>query len=166
MNTNKKHIETGFKTPDNYFDAFENNLFEQLQLEKETGFTAPESYFENLDAILLEKIEQQKKAKVISLINKKQLLYISSIAAALVFAFFIIKPNDTNPLSFDNIEYAEFEDYLNTEELDISPTELADLFEIDTNDLNTLSFVTLENEALLNYLSEEMTSDDYYDNEL
>lgn len=166
MDNNKKHLKSGFKTPEDYFNTLEDNLYEQLSIDTKTGFKVPKNYFENLDAILLEKIEQQKKTKVISLINKKQLLYISSIAAALVFAFFIVKPNDTNPLSFNNIEYAAFEDYLNTEELDVSPTELADLFEIDTNDLNTISFVTLENEALLNYLSEEMTSDDYNDNEL
>lgn len=166
MDNTKKHIKTGFKTPDNYFNTFEDTLYEQLSINTKTGFEAPKDYFEDLEEKLLKKIEQPKKSKLISLVNKKQFLSFSSIAAAFIIAFFIVKPSELNPLNFNDIEYADYEDYLNTEELDISSNELVELLEIDSEDLNNISFVTIENENILNYLSDETTSDDFYDNEL
>ena len=58
------------------------------------------------------------------------------------------------------------EEYINTEILDISAVELADLYEVETNDLDNISFLNIEDDNILEYLSEETTSDDYYDSEL
>ena len=68
----------GFKTPDNYFQSFEDKLFERLN-EKETiegindsGFTIPEDYFESLDGKILNKI---KDKPVVKLKKKKSILF-------------------------------------------------------------------------------------------
>jgi len=162
-------LETGFSTPDNYFDNFEEKLSHKISIEentqKQTGFVAPENYFDNLDNEILNKITTTE-TKVIKLFSKKQFLYIASIAAILVLSFFILNPSNSNSPTFDDIEYAAFEEYLNTEDLDISALELADLYEIETNELDNISFLSIEDENILDYLSEETTSDDYYDNEL
>jgi len=205
MNKNSKHINTGFSTPDNYFNDFEEKLLSKLSIEKseselpletgfttpndyfenfeetvlhtlsakennlstqkQTGFVAPESYFDNLDNEILNKTTATE-TKVIKLFSKKQFLYIASIAAILVLSFFILNPSNSNLPTFEDIEYAAFEEYLNTEELDISALELADLYGVDSNELNTISFLSIDDENILDYLSDETTSDDYFDSEL
>lgn len=165
MNTNKNHIKTGFKTPDNYFDVFENNILEQLKFEKKTGFTVPENYFDTLESDVLKRIEPSK-TKVISFISKKQLAYISTIAATLVFCFFVLKPSDMQNITFDDIEYSAYEDYFSIEDINITSDELAEMFDINSNDLDEISFSKIEDDNILNYLSEETISEDYFDNNL
>ena len=165
-------LETGYKTPDKYFSNFEESVLHQLSdvknninTQKQTGFVAPESYFDNLESEILNKITATEP-KVINLFSKKQFLYVASIAAILILSFFILNPINSNLPTFDDIEYAAFEEYLNTEDLDISALELAELYEVDSNDLNNISFLSFDDENILEYLSDETTSDDYYDNEL
>jgi len=205
MNKNNKHIKTGFTTPDDYFNNFEEKLLNKLSVEesesdlpletgfttpdnyflnleetvlhtlsveennsntqKQTGFVAPKNYFDNLDDEILNKVTTTE-TKVIKLFSKKQFLYVASIAAIFVFGFFILNPSNSNLPTFDDLEYAAFEEYLNTEDLDISALELADLYEIETNELDNISFLNIEDKNILDYLSDETTSDDYYDNEL
>jgi|GEM_PF-334522 len=162
-------LETGFATPDSYFVNFEEKLSHKISIEentqKQTGFVAPENYFDNLDNEILNKITTTE-TKIIKLFSKKQFLYVASIAAILVLSLFILNPSNSNLPTFDDIEYVAFEEYLNTEDLDISALELADLYEIETNELDNISFLNIEDESILEYLSEETTSDDYYDSEL
>ena len=165
MNTNKKHTKTGFKTPENYFDAFENNLFEQLQIETKTGFKVPDNYFDTLETDVLKQIEPSK-TKVISLINRKQLAYISTIAAALVLSFFLLKPSDLQELTFDDIEYSTYEDYFSIEDINITYNELAEMYDINSTDLDDISFSNIEENNIIEYLSEETISDDYFNNDL
>ena len=202
MNKNNKHIKTGFTTPDDYFNHFEEKVLKQLSIkenettlpletgfttpndyftnleeklfhkisteediQKETGFKAPDNYFDNLDNEILNKVTVTE-TKVIKLFSKKQYLYVASIAAVLILSFFILNPINSNSLTFDDIEYAAFEEYLNTENIDISALELADLYEVDSNELDNISFLSIDDENILDYLSDETTSDDYYDSEL
>jgi len=205
MNKNNRHIKTGFTTPENYFNNFDEKLLKKLSIEKsestlplETGFKAPDDYFENFEETVLHTLSVEKntlstqkhtgfvapenyfdnleheilnkttttETKVVKLFSKKQFLYVTSIAAILVFSFFILNPKNSNSLTLDDIEYAAFEEYLNTEDLDISPLELAELYEVDSNELNNISFLSIEDENILDYLSDETTSDDYFDSEL
>jgi hypothetical protein len=165
MNDNKKHIKTGFKTPEDYFNTFETNLFEQLQIETKTGYKIPENYFDTLEDDVLKKIKPPK-TKVISLIGRRQLAYISTIAAMLVFSFFILKPSDIQKLTFDDVEYTAFEEYLSDENIDISANELAELYNINTSDLDDIYFSNIEEDNILEYLSDETISEDYFDSEL
>lgn len=162
-------LKTGFTTPTSYFTNLEEKLLHKISVKedtkKETGFIAPDDYFDNLDGEILHKITATE-TKVIKLFSKKQLLYVASIAAVGILSLFIINPNNSNLPTFEDIEYAAFEEYLNTEDLDISGLELAELYEIDTNDLNNISFLSIDDENILDYLSDETTSDDYYDSEL
>lgn len=171
MHTDNKHIKTGFKTPDNYFESFDEKLLNKLsiktdvQVENKTGFKVPEGYFDSFEKELMNKIKKTEP-KVISIFNKKNFYYVASVAAILIFSLFIINPTYSDPITFDNLEYASIEEYINTESLDISAMELADLYGVETNDLDNISFLEIDDENILEYLSEETTSDDYYDNEL
>lgn len=205
MSNNKKHIKTGFTTPEKYFKNFDEKMLSKLSTETikvklpdNSGFKTPISYFINyeekiLDNILIEhdQISKNKitgfivpedyfysfeeelfkkvaipETKIIWLFSIKNIFTAVSIAAIFILSFFIIKPNSTNTLTFDDIEYAALENYLNTEDIDISALELVDLYNVDTNQLNNISFFKIEDENILEYLSDETTSDDYYDYEL
>jgi hypothetical protein len=99
----------GFKTPDNYFQSFEDKLFERLN-EKETiegindsGFTIPEDYLESLDSKILNKIKDKPVRK---LNTRKVFYYVSGIAASLLLMFSIFMNGDgkTQELSAEMVE--------------------------------------------------------------
>ena len=110
MNTNNKHIKTGFNTPDNYFDSFEEKLLNKLSIEPEinlvdeTGFKIPEGYFDTFEEELLNKIENPE-TKVISFFNRRKLYYVAGVAAILIISLFIINPTYSDPITFDDLEY-------------------------------------------------------------
>ncbi len=117
MNKNKLHNikDSGFKAPENYFDGLEDSIMDQIKLHEkieDTGFKSPDNYFDLLEDKIIDRVKHEPK--VISLFNKRNLLYASSIAAALVimFSIFINK----SELTFDDLETASIENYLNEEE--------------------------------------------------
>ena len=58
--------ETGFKTPKNYFEKFEDKIFLKLsedKFPKESGFETPHLYFDNIDEKILEIVILKKKMK-------------------------------------------------------------------------------------------------------
>lgn len=126
---NKKlhHIKsTGFKTPDDYFESFDEKIFSKLNPEsqldsiKETGFKVPNNYFESLKNTNL----GENETKVIQLFSKRNIIYVSSIAAAILLLFnlsiFESKP------TFDNLDTETVENYFIDE--NISSYEIAALF--------------------------------------
>lgn len=116
----------GFKTPNDYFESFDEKIFSKLNTEsqlnsiKETGFKVPDYYFESLnDKILNNNLEN----KVIQLLSRRNLVYISGIAAAILLLF-NLSLFDNKP-SFDNLENESVENYIFDE--DISSYEIAAL---------------------------------------
>ena len=120
---------TGFKTPDAYFESFDKNLInklkEQTKFDKleSSGFEVPIDYFKNIEETILAKVSKSKGPKVISLFTKRNIIYVSSIAAAvlLLFNLSIFKSN----LSFDSLDSETVENYMINE--DISFYEIASL---------------------------------------
>lgn len=120
---------TGFEVPKDYFDAFDEKLLNKIAKEesitkiKSTGFKTPEGYFDNLEERIIQNVSEEKETKVISLINKKTIVYISSIAAAilLLFNLSIFKKN----IVVDDIETETVVNYIIDE--DISSYEIAAL---------------------------------------
>lgn len=154
-NKNLKHIKsTGFKIPKDYFENFEGRLFEKIDTKEvipvtKTGFKTPEDYFENLeDRIILENRSKEKEAKVISLFNKKTILYASSIAAA-VLLLFNLSIFDKG-VTVDDLDTATVENYILDE--DISSYELASLFSEELPTEDHLIDYDLDEEHLEDYL--------------
>ena len=82
------HIKsTGFKTPDKYFESFENNLFDHLNKEesiagiKTSGYTVPKDYFDSVEDHVFGKLNTENKS-VIRLQSRKTFYYIAGIAAS------------------------------------------------------------------------------------
>ncbi len=149
MQNNNKHIKTGFKIPDNYFNKFENKLFDELKLNSETGFSVPKDYFANAsDKIIMDNL---KPIPVITLFSRKNIMYTSSIAAALVLGFFILFPKE-NKLNFDDVTYASLMEYSSDEFT--NSYEIIVLSEMNNDDLKGLSEIPVDDNILLEYLYE------------
>jgi len=63
-----EHIKkSGFKTPKDYFETFEDSVFTKMASEKfpkKEGFQSPEGYFDSIDNKVLEKLRLEKEKKV------------------------------------------------------------------------------------------------------
>ncbi|GAA4239049.1 hypothetical protein GCM10022291_31860 [Postechiella marina] len=82
--------DSGFKVPKDYFSNLEDRLMSEIKLNqtvKDSGFKAPDDYFNTLESNILSKVSKKEPTKVIPLFNKKNLLYITSIAAAVLLLF-------------------------------------------------------------------------------
>lgn len=141
--------ETGFKTPQDYFNAFEDDLKIKIateQFPKKAGFNTPEGYFDSIDAKNL--IPQNEKGKVISLLSWKSVSLVASIAAVLIILFNLKNTNDN--LNFETLETAQIENYLIDEQVDLE--ELAMMLPEET--LTLYTFLELEQENVEDYLME------------
>ena len=119
---NIKH--SGFKVPDNYFETLEDQLFSEIKLKNtidDAGFKIPENYLSNLENTIISKVKEEKTGKVITLFNRKKLIYISGVAAAVLLLFtltFNSKSNNWNNLDFEMVEnYMITEDVLDSYEI-------------------------------------------------
>ena len=129
----------------------------QIKLDEkieDTGFKVPDNYFESLDDKILDKVNHTPK--VISLFTKRNLFYVSSIAAAFVLMFNIIGNNKV--LTFDDLEMTSIENYLSEE--DFSSYEFASL--LTEEELTTNNFIDtdLTDESLVDYLLQNATIED------
>ena len=132
---------TGYKTPDDYFESFDEKIFSKLNIEspldsiKETGFKVPDNYFESFTDAILDK----KESKVIQLFSKTNLIYISSIAAAILLLF-NLSIFDNKP-TFGNLDIETVESFIEDE--NISSYEIAALLteeQIEENIIIDYSF--------------------------
>lgn len=163
MKKNKLHNikSTGFKTPDHYFESFEDNLFERLT-EKESiagiensGYTVPKDYFKTIENKIISKLITKEKP-VITLRPRTTFYYVAGIAASFVLLFSLVF-NNTDALSIDTIETSSLEGYLFQE--DYTNDELAFLFvgsEISEADFINVS---ISEETLNQYLDNTDTED-------
>lgn len=146
---------TGFKTPQDYFESFDERLLEQLNKEdtiegiEAPGFQVPTDYFNSFEDKLFEKINNHQKP-VINLRSRKTFYYVAGIAASLMLALAIFVNKDNNSaLSVEMVE-----SYLENSDLD--SYELAEL--LSDADLLEEDFIIIEtnyNEGYLeNYLLE------------
>ncbi|WP_460219601.1 hypothetical protein [Psychroserpens sp. MEBiC05023] len=146
---------SGFKTPKNYFSQLEEQIFNEVHLIDKTetsGFETPDGYFDTVEQNILANITKENDTKVISLMQWKKVMYVGAVAACLVLMFNIIFQG-SEPLTFETIETAAIEDYLEDE--DYSGDELASLLTED--ELNKDNFID-------NKLSEENIEDYLLDN--
>ena len=153
--------KSGFKTPPGYFEGFEQELLEKMELsetlgeKKSAGFKAPEGYFDGLEDELFEKVTKTEP-KVRKLVTKEVFLYAASIAA-MVIAFastFYINPETQT--SWENLELSVMESYIDNNNIDLSTGEISNyIFQqgyiVDDTDLDKV-----DSEAMMNYLDENL----------
>jgi hypothetical protein len=151
MKKGKKH--TGFGTPDDYFDQFEDRLFTKMSeghIPKETGFKTPEGYFDELDVRLLKEIEQSKDStKIIPLFTRRTLLYAASIAACAIIIFSLMNNSETIT-HIDDIEISSIETFIDEGMLGYDINDVTAL--LDEEDIFNSIDDQLNNELLEEYI--------------
>ncbi|ARV08887.1 hypothetical protein BTO05_04270 [Winogradskyella sp. PC-19] len=125
MKEDKLHSvnSTGFKTPKDYFESFDEKLMQRLNEEKlmegisSPGFTVPKDYFASVETEILNKVTSESNTKVVRLFSRKQLYFVSGIAASLLLMLAIFNGSTTEELSVEMVEsYFESSD-INSYEL-------------------------------------------------
>lgn len=139
--------ETGFKVPQNYFEAFEDTILNEVKLKSivsQSGLKIPKGYLDNFN------VSVKEETKVISIFNKKNIIFVSSIAAAIIL-FFSLNIFNTSTTTLDDIDTASVDDYI-LNETEIS--ELTTLFQ--DSDLSEAQFIdyTLSDEALDSFIED------------
>ncbi|WP_370478255.1 hypothetical protein [Tamlana flava] len=150
--------ETGFKVPNDYFNNLEDVVMAQIKLSEKvshSGFKTPSGYFDTLEDRIIEKTSVKKATKVISLFNKKNLIYVSGVAAAvlLLFNLSIFERDPWSSLDTETVEnYLLDENIVDSYELAslMTEEELAesDFTDVDFDDENVETY-------LLNHLDVE-----------
>jgi hypothetical protein len=146
--------KTGFKTPNLYFDSFDERLLEQLDHNdliegvRNTGFTTPKDYFDSIELNTLEKLNNQE-TPVIKLKSRTLFYSLVGIAAsiAIVLSVFLSKKE---MLSLETIETVAIENYLYQE--DYTGDDLASLFTEGNISETDFIDITISDELLNQYL--------------
>jgi len=166
----KLHINknSGFTTPQDYFDTFEDRLFEKLQAEtvipKETGFTIPDSYFDGLEDSLANELfpSEENETKVVPLYAKKKYLkYIGYAAAACVLFLGAITffSDSTTIISMDDVVNSEINTFIDDDLIAMNNYELMTAFEEENIDISSIFEVNLNETETIDYL--ENSTDPY-----
>jgi len=154
--------ETGFKAPKDYFNNLEDTILSGIKLKEassDSGFKTPKDYFETLEDRIIEKTSTESTPKVISLFNRKHLIYITSVAAA-VLLLFNLSVFKTTP-TWASLDTETVEDYMINENA-IDSYEIASL--LTTEELTSADFVEIDfNENNIEtYLINHLDAEDLY----
>jgi hypothetical protein len=145
----------GFKTPEDYFNSFTDNLMtklsEELTIEKKVdGFTIPDAYFDSLYQNIQNKIHTPE-SKVIKLNALKKYYYVAAVAAVVLIFIGISLTNKTE-ITFDDIAISDIENYFDDNELDMSTYELAQMLPIDELEIKDIIDTQLNDENIIDYI--------------
>jgi len=154
--------ETGFKAPKDYFGVLEDQILNtmknkgSLESINSTGFELPDGYLNTIEDAVFNKLSQQDNTKIISLFNRKNLIYISGVAAAilLIFGLFFNK----NTITIENINIELVENYIINEDLD--SYDIAALLSDDELEEELFVQNYIMDESLENYILENTSLED------
>lgn len=152
---------TGFKTPEHYFEAFEERLFEGFEdihpisgIET-SGYIVPQNYFETVDSKITRKLKAEDQPEI-RLTPRTTFYTIAGIAASFILLFSLVI-NNSKSISIDALETSFLERYILQESSTYD--DLASLFE--TADISETDFIdiTISDETLDHYLENSDTED-------
>ncbi|SKB78313.1 hypothetical protein [Maribacter arcticus] len=154
MNKNNK---IPFKTPQGYFDSFEDRLMDKLSTEenfmpKAKGFTVPDNYFETFNDKLKGKLNNEPK--VIQLYPVKKILAFAASVAAIAIIFLGYNWNSTEELSISALANTDIEAYFENNEFDLTSYEIAEVLPFTDTEFSNMLNSSIENENILDYLSD------------
>ena len=153
----KKNTKNPFKTPQGYFNSFEDKLMDKLSTEgsvmpKARGFTVPENYFDTFNDKLTNKLI--KETKVIPLYPVKKIIAFVASIAAIAIIFFGYNWNSTEKLSISALANTDIEAYFENNEFDLTSYEIAEVLPFTDTEFSNMLNSSIENENILDYLSD------------
>lgn len=162
MKKNKIHNinETGFKVPNDYFSNLDDSILTHIKLKEKinnSGFITPQNYFETLEKNIIEKISKKESIKVIPLFSKRNIIYVSSIAAAVLLLFNLSifdKKSDWDKLDTETVENYIIEE-------NIGSYEIASLLSEDSFIEENFIIQGINEEHLETYLLDNLDIEDF-----
>ncbi len=151
--------ETGLKVPKDYFDNLEDTVLRHIKLKElssESGFKTPKNYFDTLEDSILSKTSEKEHIKVISLFSRRNLIYASSIAAAILLLFNLSISEKKS--DWDKLDSETVENYIIEE--NIGSYEIASLLSEDSFIEDDFAIHSLNQENVENYLLDNLDIDD------
>lgn len=151
--TNKKNP---FNTPEGYFEGFSDSLRGRLSkdvtsLPYTEGFSVPENYFEGVYGTVRRKLEVEE-TRVIPLHPYKKYYFAAASIAAVALIALLLNLNTTKKVTFEDLANSDIENYFDTNSLDFSTYEIAEVIPIDEMEISDLMSNTLNEDGILNYL--------------
>lgn len=156
----KKRKNSGFKTPEGYFEGFTDDLLNKMSKEASSlpnkdGFKIPEGYFDTLNKEVLEKVTE-KEIKVIRLQAYKKYFYAAASVAAIVLFVLSIQWRDKSSFTFDDLARTDIEIYLEENDLGLSSYELAEVLLTEEMEVNDILNIELDDENIIDYLEDNI----------
>ncbi|NER18492.1 hypothetical protein [Spongiivirga citrea] len=164
MKDNRNKKKNTFGVPENYFDNFQDRLFEKINgleatpildsiKENGDGFKIPGGYFEAVSGNILKKNEFEPK--VVNLFSSRSFRYIGSIAASVLICLigYSVFTYESGELEFEDIQA-----YLGNNLTDYNSYELAELLQLEADELNDLNNLNFQDETVIDYLDDQTDS--------
>ena len=156
----KEHKNNAFKTPENYFEGFNDRLFDRLReddmLPKNDGLKVPEGYFDSLNERLSSKMQQTASPKVVKLRPYRK-YYLAAAAVAALFVLVIgLQRFGSKELTFDSLANSDIENYLDNTDLGLSSYEIAEVVVLDEIAIENILEDQLIEENIMDYLDENV----------
>ncbi|MEM1257899.1 MAG: hypothetical protein AAGH81_05175 [Bacteroidota bacterium] len=157
----KKNHKNKFKTPEGYFEGFNERLFQHLEEEhsipsiipKADGFNVPEGYFDSVYGAVVKKV-QEKPVKVISLKTYRPFYYAAAVLAILLALR--LGWDQNQEINFEDLASADIEAYLEDSDLGLSSYEIAEVVNLEDISLADMTEKSFEDETILEYLDENV----------
>ena len=160
----KKNHDNKFKTPEGYFDRFNERLMARLADEDDIksdiipttdGFGIPEGYFDTVYPSLSSRL-QRKEAKVIALRSYRSIYYAAAAVAALLVITLAWNWNNEPQLGFEDLAGTDITTYLENNDLGLSSYEIAEVVDLEEVTLTDIMDTQLEEAVILDYLNENV----------
>lgn len=157
-NISKKN---SFKTPPGYFEGLSDQILSKIQeedaegLPEMEGFAVPDDYFDKVEKDILTKTVQ-KEGRVIQLRPYKSYFYAAAAIAVLFVLVIGIEWNSTQSLSFDDLAAADITSYIESKDMELSSSEIAEVVPLASLELDDFMDSTVDNEQIMDYLEESI----------
>lgn len=159
----KKDKKNSFNTPEGYFENFNERLMGRIEKEvhsesiipKSDGFSVPENYFDEITPKIMSKTSQ-RDGKIIQLNPFRRFYYGTAAVAAVFIVIFGFNWKSNEPIVFDDLANTEIDAYFESNDLNISTYELAELVSLENVELNDILDQDLDAENILEYLDENL----------
>lgn len=160
----KKNHKDKFKTPEGYFNSFNDRLLDKIAQEesiipKSDGFSVPQGYFKDIHPSVLNKLDK-RVPKVIALKNYTKYFYVAASVAAIFLLVVTLLPKQSQTPQFDDLASTEIENYFEDTEIGLTSYEIAQVVAFNGEELETLAEEELEEALILDYID---TNTDTFD---
>ena len=158
----KKNHKNKFKTPEGYFDNFNERLMDKIVKEeslipKSDGFSVPEGYFETFNNQVSQKFNPEQPKVILLKSFRKYYYAAASIAAIFVLGFWFSK-NTNETVNFEDLASAEIDAYFENNDLGLTSYELAEVVNIEEVSILDITETenSVENDMILEYLDQNI----------